>query len=101
MMEIGHQMQDECKHERIEPFASKARGEPAELWACASCLRKFVPLDLETEADAARYRWLVGNYSTLGFSGAPSWAAVVTIPAHADDSTLTEIIDRARLEGPQ
>jgi len=93
-------MPDECKHERIESFVSKASGEPASLWACASCLRKFVPLDIETEADAARYRWLVGN-STLGFTGAPCWAAVVKIAAHADDSTLTESIDRARAEGQQ
>ena len=93
-------MQDECKHERIETFVSAASGELAALWACASCWKKFVPIDPEVEADAARYRWLVGN-STLGFSGAPCWAAVVTIAAHADDSTLAEIIDRARLEGPQ
>lgn len=56
---------------------------------------------LDIEADAARYRWLVAN-SRTGFSSAPHWLAVVTLATtHADDSTLTEIIDRARAEGPQ
>ncbi len=32
--------------------------ESAGLWACAECWHKFVPLDLEMEQDAARYRWL-------------------------------------------
>lgn len=54
-----------CKHPTIQTFRFADTGEPAGLWACADCRRKFAPLDVESaaeierlRADAARYRWL-------------------------------------------
>jgi len=51
-------MIDNCKHQRITTFSFEDTGEPSGLWACADCGHKFVPIDLEMERDAARYRWL-------------------------------------------
>ena len=54
-----------CKHPTIQTFRFADTGEPAGLWACADCRRKFAPLDVESaaeierlRADAARYRRL-------------------------------------------
>lgn len=53
-----------CKHARIRSFVFEDTGEPAGLWACADCGHKFEPLNLETEKDAARYRWLRGGHGS-------------------------------------
>lgn len=40
---------DDCVHLSISTYCyveGPNRGEPAGLWACAECHRKFVPLDL-------------------------------------------------------
>jgi len=50
-------MTDDCKHEAIFTYRTED-GQSAGLWGCADCARKFVPLDLTIERDAARYRWL-------------------------------------------
>lgn len=47
-------------------------------------------------ADAENWRWLV-RYASLGFDGAPSWNAVIRLPAFdAEDQTITALVDRAR-----
>ena len=51
-------MSDNCTHQRITTFVLSDTGEPSGLWACAACGHKFVPIDLEMERDAERYRWL-------------------------------------------
>lgn len=48
-------MSEHCNHSRIAAFVFDD-GESASLWACHHCKLKFVPLDLEQEKDAARYR---------------------------------------------
>ncbi len=59
-----------CKHPTIQTFRFADTGEPAGLWACADCRRKFAPLDVESaaeierlRADAVRYRWLLEYYA--------------------------------------
>ena len=54
-----------CKHPKIQTFRFTDTGEPAGLWGCVDCHRKFAPLDVEAaaeierlRADAARYQWL-------------------------------------------
>jgi hypothetical protein len=62
-----------CKHPTIQTFRFADTGEPAGLWACADCRRKFAPLDVESaaeierlRADAARYRWLTHDGERIG-----------------------------------
>ena len=45
-----------CKHPMVQNFKFPD-GEPAPLWNCLECSHKFVPLDLEMEKDAARFRF--------------------------------------------
>lgn len=51
-------MTDSCKHGQLLTFKDSKTQEPAGLWACAFCRARFAPLDLATEKDAERYRWL-------------------------------------------
>ena len=48
----------ECKHEAIKARVFEDTLAPAGMWSCEDCGHKFVPLDLEMERDAARYRYL-------------------------------------------
>jgi len=43
-----------CKHPTIQTFRFADTGEPAGLWACADCRRKFAPLDVESAAEIER-----------------------------------------------
>ena len=45
-----------CKHPTIQTFRFADTGEPAGLWACADCRRKFAPLDVESAAEIERLR---------------------------------------------
>lgn len=45
-----------CEHARIGAYRIANTGKSAGMWACKDCKRKFVPLDLEQEKDAERYR---------------------------------------------
>jgi hypothetical protein len=47
-----------CEHAEIVTYIFADTREVSSLWGCKACQRKFVPLDLEMEKDAARYRWL-------------------------------------------
>lgn len=52
-------LQAECKHDGIKTWRfADSKGEPAGMWSCSQCGHKFVPLDLDMERDAKRYRWL-------------------------------------------
>jgi len=51
-------MMENCKHPKVIAFVFADGFHSAGVWACADCGHKFVPLDLEMERDAARYRWL-------------------------------------------
>ena len=54
-------MTEECRHLHIRTWVGQGDGKPAGLWACAECGHKFVPLDIEREKDAERYRWMLSN----------------------------------------
>ena len=65
-----------CNHPTIQTFRFADTGEPAGLWACADCRRKFAPLDVESaaeierlRADAARYRWLRATTNWVSSKG--------------------------------
>ncbi len=45
-----------CKHPTIQTVRFADTGEPAGLWACADCRRKFAPLDVESAAEIERLR---------------------------------------------
>lgn len=51
----------DCKHRNLRSCFWKDSGESAGMWSCVECERKFVPLDIEQEQDAGRYRWLRAN----------------------------------------
>ena len=48
---------DECRHSAVTAW-NFADGKPAGMWSCTECGHKFVPLDLQQEQDAKRYRLL-------------------------------------------
>ena len=48
----------DCKHRNLQTWHFADDDTPAGMWSCMDCGHKFVPLDLEQEKDAARYRWL-------------------------------------------
>jgi hypothetical protein len=47
-----------CEHAEIVTYIFADTRKASGLWACKSCQTKFVPLDLDQEKDAARYRWV-------------------------------------------
>jgi hypothetical protein len=47
-----------CEHAEIVTYLFADTRKTSGLWACKACKKKFAPLDLEQEKDAARYRWL-------------------------------------------
>ena len=48
---------DECKHMHVQSWTFED-GESARFWSCSACGRKFVPLDVQQEREAKRYRLL-------------------------------------------
>lgn len=48
----------DCNHLRIRTYRFADDGTPADFWACAECKRRFKPIDLKEERDAARYRFV-------------------------------------------
>ena len=51
-------MTNPCEHAEIVTYLFADTRKASGLWACKSCQTKFVPIDLEQEKDATRYRWL-------------------------------------------
>jgi hypothetical protein len=51
---------DECKHAAIQAW-NFDDGMSAAFWSCVACGRKFVPLDIQQEQDARRYRHMRAN----------------------------------------
>lgn len=45
-----------CEHAEIVTYLFADTRKASGLWACKSCQKKFVPLGLEQEKDAARYQ---------------------------------------------
>lgn len=75
------QLQADCFHDRIATYRY-GNGSSAGLWGCVECSRKFVPLDLDLEKDAKRFRWLISHLpsGTLGDAevhDAASWAEAI------------------------
>lgn len=50
-----------CTHDYINGWCTELDGKSAGLWSCVQCKRKFVPLDLEMERDAMKYRELMAE----------------------------------------
>lgn len=48
----------DCQHTQIRTWFFDDTREPAGMWSCVNCGRKFEPVNLERDADAERYRWL-------------------------------------------
>ena len=56
----------DCKHPAITAWRFERDGNPAGMWSCADCGHKFVPLDIQQEDDAKRYRKLRDRGVALG-----------------------------------
>ena len=54
-----------CTHRKVTTYFFVDGNQPAGLWACADCGRKFEPVNIAVEKDAARYRHLKSE-SILG-----------------------------------
>ena len=65
-----------CKHAKLQTWHFCDNGIPSGMWSCVECGRKFVPLDLEQEAEAKRYKFLRRDFSPMGLNidGNHAWA---------------------------
>jgi hypothetical protein len=65
-----------CLHTQLKSWVIEGTQEPAGVWSCADCGHKFVPLDLEKEAQATRYQFLRNDFSPMGLNidGNHAWS---------------------------
>ena len=79
-----------CAHAEIRCWVFEDTRRSAGMWACVDCGRKFEPVDLGRDDDAARYRWLRREQVALSLPSSTVAALV------ADQSEL----DAARKAAP-
>ncbi len=85
----------QCLHTQIVSWVAEETQEPVGMWSCADCGHKFVPLELEQEAQAKRYQFLRDDFSPMGLNIDGNHAWEYRRNATLKGPSLDEAIDAA------
>jgi hypothetical protein len=86
---------NKCQHTKLQSWVIAETQEPAGMWSCVDCGHKFVPLDLEQEADAKRYKFLYNDFSPMGLNIGGNHTWVYRRNATLKGQNLSAAIDAA------